>query len=450
VATSRDHQTLYADVGGAQLAYQIVGLGADAPALIQAHSLYGNVELRWEDPDRAASTERLATFGRVIDFDSRGQGISDPLPPDAGAIWENWAEDQRAVLDAAGCDRAAILATGMLGPSAILFAATYPAYVSALFLVNTSSRLLVDDDYPIGYTQEVIDLIVEALSEEWGTEQSIERFVPSKVGDQGFLERGARHQRAAATPKTAHRQISAIFNGDIRDALPAIQAPTVVFHRRSGVGGFLTAPMADYLAEHIPAARLVLLDGEDIHLVPGRDDAAYDEIERVLTGELKARESERVFATVIVEDIVGSTDRAAQLGDERWKQVLNQHDDIAARTITPGGRIVDTTGDGVVAVFESPSRALRCIQLMRDEMRSLDLEIRVGVHAGEIERRGTDIAGIGVHIAARVCAEASPGELLASRTVVDLVVGSNARFSDKGEHPLKGVPGSWRLFSVVG
>jgi class 3 adenylate cyclase len=342
------------------------------------------------------------------------------------------------------------LAHGLLGPSAELFAATYPERVSALFLVNTSSRILEDADYQFGMRREFLERIVETLPEWWGTAALTQQAMsPSRATDHDYLERCAAMQRATATPKTAQRQLREIIFGDIRQALPAIQAPTVVFHRREPGVPYLPFQMGEFLAQNIPDATLVPLEGGDHWLSPDQDDTAYEMIEKVLTGELKPRRSERVFATVVVEDIVGSTDRAAQLGDERWKQVLDHHDEIAARTVVPEGRVVDTTGDGVVAVFDSPSRALRCMQLMRDEMRSLDLEIRVGVHAGEIERRGPGIAGIGVHIAARVCALANPAEVLVSRTVVDLVVGSNARFSDRGEHALKGVPGSWRLFTVV-
>jgi class 3 adenylate cyclase len=335
----------------------------------------------------------------------------------------------------------------MFGPSAILFAATYPERVSALFLVNTSSRLLLDDDYPIGVTRELLEFLMNAALHHWGTPDFVRLVTPDADADDIALV--GHQQRQAVTPKTAERQLREICFGDIREALPAIQAPTVVIHRREPHEAILPFVMGEFLAQNIPDARLVPLEAGDHFLTADHDEVAYQAIEKVLTGELKARQPERTFATVIFEDIVGSTDRAAQLGDKRWKQLLNHHDNIAARVIEPEGQVVDTTGDGVVAVFESPSRALRCMQLMRDEMRSLDLEIRVGVHAGEVERRGTGIAGIAVHIAARVCALANPAELLVSRTVVDLVVGSNARFADRGEHGLKGVPGSWRLFSVV-
>lgn len=344
------------------------------------------------------------------------------------------------------------MAHGIFGPTAILFAATYPERVSALFLVNTSSRLLLDDDYPIGVTPELLEFSAEFSRKYYGTVDAIRPFVePSMANDLEFLEQAAAQQRAAATPKTAARQMREVCFGDIRQALPAIQAPTVIFHRREHAVPFLPFEMGEFLAREIPDARLVPLEGVYHWLSPGEDDdAAYEVIEKVLTGGLRPRQSERVFATVVVEDIVGSTQRATELGDERWKQLLNRHDDLAVETIAPSGRVVKSTGDGVVAVFDSPTKALRSMQLMRDEMQSLGLEIRVGVHAGEIERRGEDIAGVGVHIAARVSALAGPRELLVSRTVVDLVVGSGAEFSDKGEHVLKGVPGSWRLFSVVG
>ena len=441
-------RTLYATVGDAQVAYQVFGQVPPAPTLVQVPGTISQIEERWGGRLHADSLTRLASFSRVISFDPRGSGLSDPLSRDTGVPWESWAEDLRAVLDTVGCEQAAILAGNDVGPAAILFAAVYPERTSALFLVNTAARYLVADDYPCGVSDDAAGVVVDMMREGWGTESFAAITLPSMAAEPSYLEWVARYQRSSATPRAAATQLDITIRGDVREALPLIQAPTVVFHGSSA--RFVPEAMARYLAEHIRGARFVELPRGETFIFSESSPQAYDLIEEVLTGGLQIRESERVFATVMVEDIVGSTDMAVKLGDTRWKGLLDHHYRLAESIVTKlQGRVVKTTGDGVVVVFDSPSRSLRCAEQLRGAIQALGMEARVGIHAGEIERRGDDVAGIGVHIAARVSALAKGNEVLVSGTVRDLVVGSGIEFIERGEHELKGVPGSWRLFAVA-
>jgi class 3 adenylate cyclase/pimeloyl-ACP methyl ester carboxylesterase len=441
-------KTLYAAVGDAQVAYQVFGQVPPASTLVHVPGTISHVEERWNSRLYADSLTRLASFSRVISFDPRGSGLSDPLPPDTGAPWESWAEDLRALLDTVGCEQAAIPAGNDVGPSAVLFAAAYPERTSALFLVNTAARYLVADDYPCGVSDDVAAMVVDVFRQRWGTEEFAALTTPSMAAEPSYLEWQARFHRSSTTPRTAATKLAVTIRGDVRDALPLIQAPTVVFHRSSY--RFFPEAMGRYLAEHIPGARFIELPGGDSWIHSESSPQAYDLIEEVLTGGLQIRESERVFATVLVEDIVGSTEMAVKLGDTPWKGLLDRHYQLAESIVTKlQGRVVKTTGDGVVVVFESPSRSLRCAEQLRGAIQGLGLEARVGIHAGEIERRGDDVAGIGVHIAARVSALAERSEILVSGTVRDLVVGSGIEFLERGEHELKGVPGHWKLFAVA-
>jgi pimeloyl-ACP methyl ester carboxylesterase len=440
-------ETRYALVGDAQVAYQVYGLGTDAPALVQVTGLISHVEVRWESPLYRSTAERLASFARVILFDRRGAGLSDPVPPGSGALWETWTEDLIAVLDSVGCDRAAILAAGDSGPSAILFAATYPERVSALFLLNTAARYLTAPDYPDGVAPESAAAVVDAFGQAWGTEAFAAALLPSKAEDQAYLEWYSHFQRCSATPRAAAEQMEVVLQADVRGALRSIHAPTVVFQRSEGIA-FLPVELGRYLAEHIPRAKLVELPGRDGWLFPGHDDAVFDLIEETITGQLLPRPPERVFGTVVFEDIVASTERAVEIGDTRWKSLLDRHDSAVSGAVGPRGRIIRGTGDGVVAVFDSPSQAIRSSVHMQEVMRSVGVRIRVGIHAGEIERHGNEFGGVGFHIAARVGALAGADEVLVSGTVKDLVVGSGIRFEGRGERELKGVPGVWKLFAV--
>lgn len=435
-------------IGDAEVAYQVFGQEPPAPAIVQVSGSISHVEERWGHRLYADSLDRLASFGRVILFDQRGMGMSDPLPPDTGAPWESWSEDLRCLLDAVGYERVAILAGGEAGGSALLFAATYPERTSALFLVNTSARYLAADDYPCGVSEESARAMVDAFRAGWGTVEFTAQMTPSMAAEPDYFAWSAHVQRCSATPRAAAAQLTALLGADLREALPLIQAPTIVFHSAPSYRPVPQA-MGRYLADHIAGARFVELRHADSWMFAESSPRAYDLIEEVVTGGLQARESERVFASVLVEDVVGSTARAVAMGDAAWTRLLDRHDRAASTAVTDEhGRVVKTTGDGVVAVFDSPSRAIRCARRIRAGLGELGLDVRIGIHAGEITRRGEDVAGIGVHIAARVGALAAASQILVSGTVKDLVVGSGIGFAESGNHELKGVPGSWPLFAV--
>lgn len=438
--------TQYADTGEGQVAYCLLGR-SDAPVLVQANGLASYLEMRWDHPGSVASLERLASFSHLVLFDRRGAGMSDPLPGRPTADWEGWIEDLRAVLDAAGCERAAILAQMDAGPTAMLFAATYPERTSALLLVNTAARFLVAEDYPCGMSEDGAAALVAMVRATWGTEALGSMLSPALAGDPSFLDWLARYQRASATPGAAAAQFEAVMRSDVRGVLPSISAPTIVFHRLANP--LVPIAMGQYLADHIPGARLVEMPGADAWINAEGSEDVYDLLEEAITGGRMARPADRVFATVLVEDIVGSTERAVVMGDASWKVLLDRHDTVAERSVRDAqGRIVKTTGDGIVAIFDSPSRAIRCASALRAGLLEIGLETRTGIHAGEIERRGEDVAGIGVHIAARVSAVAIGGEILVSRTIRDLVAGAGIDFEERGTHALKGVPEDWQLYAV--
>jgi class 3 adenylate cyclase len=431
------------------VAYRVLGEASTAPILVQANGLTSHVELRWDHPMSVASMERLASFSRLVLFDRRGAGLSDPLPDASTADWEGWTDDLRAVLDAVGCERAAILAGRDAGPTAMLFAATYPERTSALLLVNTAARFLVADDYACGFSEEAASAMADAVAELWGSETFAAMLSPNMADDPSLLNWLARYQRASATPRAAAAQFAAGMRADVREVLPLITVPTLVLHRSANQ--LVPIEMGRYLAEHIACARLVELPGSD-QWINGDEDAEdiYNLIEEEITGARQERPSDRVFATVLVEDIVGSTQRAVAMGDGPWKLLLDRHDAVAHKLVGGlEGRIVKMTGDGIVAIFDSPSRAIRCGETLREQIRDLGLELRTGIHAGEIERRGDDVAGVGVHTAARVSALAHAGEVLVSRTVKDLVAGSGLAFTERGTHTLKGVQDDWQLYAVA-
>jgi class 3 adenylate cyclase len=351
------------------------------------------------------------------------------------------------VLDEVGSQRAAIMAQLDAGPTALLFAATRPERTSALVLVHTSARFAADSDYPIGGTPEEVEAALATFDRLWGSEELAAQLVPSRIDDARFLRWFAKWQRASARPKDAQVFLRAMAEVDVRPVLPLVQAPTLILHRR----GFELVPIAQgrYLADHIAGARLIELPGSDVDLTWETPELALDAIQEFLTGVRRTAEPDRVLATVLFTDIVGSTERAARLGDRRWRELLEVHDELAGRLVEQfGGRLVKTTGDGILATFDGPGRAIRCAAALRDELTGIDLQIRAGLHTGEIELREGDVGGIAVHIAARVMAAAAPGVILTSRTVRDLVVGSDIAMTDRGPHPLKGVDGTWQLFAA--
>ncbi|OMC16283.1 MULTISPECIES: adenylate/guanylate cyclase domain-containing protein [unclassified Mycobacterium] len=432
----------YAKSGGLNIAFSVIGEGPD---LVVAPGFISHLDLMWEEPSVAHFYSRLASFRRVVTFDKRGTGLSDPVMH--ASTLEESVDDMRAVMDAAGCESAGLVGISEGGTMAMLMTASHPERVKALALYGTFSRLLQAPDYPLGVTEEQLSALIEISAKGWGEGVGLGAWAPSRRGDAALRGWWARLQRVAASPGMV-RNIFALYPQlDIRDVLPAIQVPTLVLHRRDD--RMVTLEMGRYVADRIPGSKFVELDGTDHLFFTGDADALLDEVEEFLTGVRPVPAVERVLATVLFTDIVDSTKRAVELGDERWKELLGRHDAQVRRQLERfGGREVNTTGDGFLARFDGPARAIRCAMAIRDILRSLGLEVRAGVHTGEVELRDDDISGIAVHIAARVAAAAEAGEVLVSRIVVDLVAGSGLSFADRGEHVLKGVAGEWGLFGV--
>jgi class 3 adenylate cyclase len=436
-------KTRYAWLGQDRIAYQVLGEGP--PDLVMASAV--TVDVAWEDPGVALFLRSLASFSRLVLFDRRGTGASDPPPSDPLPPWESYVAELAVVLDEVGSERAAILAEIDTTPAAIFFAGTRPERTSALILVHASAKYVAGDDYPIGIPREVAEALLAQVDQLWGTEAMAAMFVPSRAGDERFRRWWAKLLRTGASPRAARALLRAAMEGDVRPLLPLIQAPTLLLHRRD----FQLLPIehARYLVEHVPGARLVELSGADGSVIWDTPELVLDLIEEFLTGVRRIPEPKRVLATVLFTDIVGSTEQASRLGDRRWGELLNVHDELARRLVEEfGGQFIKTTGDGILATFDGPGRGIRCAAALRDELRSIGLQIRVGLHAGEVELRDGDVGGVAVHIAARVMAAASPGEVVTSRTVRDLIAGSDIAVEDRGEHALKGIDGSWQLFAV--
>ena len=441
-------ETRYAKMAdGNHVAYQVVGTG-DLDIVFVTVS--GNIELAWEVPPYARVLRRLASFGRLIRYDQRGLGLSDPL-----ASWEIPSLEERtkellAVLDAAGSERAALIANNVLGLLAIFFAASYPNRTSALVLHGCYARFAEAPDYPFGAPRPILDRAVARVVPEGdyaGEFLGLRYIAPYALRDPEFVKMWGRLVRSATNPATARRMADQHMFTDVRAVLPAIQAPTMVLYRHRD--RFAGKPHAKYLAEHISGAKLVELAGEDNLIFSGDNDPDLDEIEEFLTGTRHAPDTDRVLATVLFTDIVRSTERVAAVGDQRWKELLDSHDQAVRRQLERfGGREVNTVGDGFLATFDGPGRAIHCALAIRDVVKALGVEMRAGLHTGEVELRSNDLAGMSVHIAARVSALSRAGEVLVSSTVRDLVTGSGLEFEDRSEHELKGVPGTWKLFAV--
>jgi class 3 adenylate cyclase len=439
-------ETRYATRGDIHVAYQVMGEGDLDIVLVS--SWFSHLEARWDIPSFAHYLRRLASFGRLISFDKYGMGLSDPVPSRSLPPIEEWMDDVRAVMDAVGSERAAILGLVEGGLMAAMFAASYPDRASGLVLANTTAKTSLGPDYPIGIPPEGQKLILGLVEQAWGRPDLMVALNPTLAEDEASREAWARLLRLSASPATASAVVRTLFQLDLREVLPSIQAPTLVIHRSGNP--LVTVEHGRYLAEHIPGAKFVELPGGDYTVPIGDVDAMLDEIEEFLTGTRgKGADTDRLLATVLFTDIVQSTERAAEVGDDRWKEMLDAHDELAQRQLARyRGRLVKTTGDGLLATFDGPTRAIWGALAIRDGLRRMGIEIRGGLHTGEIERRGEDVHGIGVHIAARVQSLARPGEVLASRTVRDLAAGSGIGFTDRGTHRLKGVPDEWQLFAV--
>ena len=426
-------------------------LGDGPIDLVFLTGMSSHIDLRWDEPLYEYFLHRLASFSRLILFDRRGTGVSDAVALDHLPTWEQWADDMRVVLDYVGSERTAIMAWLDGGPMAMLFAATYPERTTALVLAHTAAKYVRDDQYPQGLPAEVAEQLLRMVEELWGTEGFVSIAAPSRSQDEGFRQRYARYLRAAARPREAAAQLRNLLSADVRHVLPLIHCPTLVLNRR----GYPLATMqhARYLAEHIPDARLVELPGTDGILVTEHAAEILDTIEEFLSGIPGGFAPDRALASVLFTDIVNSTDLAVAMGDRRWKAVLETHDEITRDQIARfQGRFIESTGDGVLATFDRPGRAIRAAGAIQEAIHALGIDIRVGLHAGEVELRegGHRVGGVAVHIAARIMALAAPGEILVSSTVKDLVAGSGMKFRDRGIHELKGVPGAWRVFMIEG
>ncbi|GAC1599815.1 MAG: adenylate/guanylate cyclase domain-containing protein [Acidimicrobiales bacterium] len=432
----------YAPTGDGFVAYRTCGEGP--PDVVLVNDWFSHVGELWrpESPFRPV-IDRLSGFSRLITFDKRGVGLSDPVQLTQLPTLEEWVDDVQAVLDALEVEQATVIGKGAGGPMAVLFAASHPERVSRIVLVNAWARLAWDDDFPLGVPESAQQRM---LAEPYMGVESFRALADEPVTP--FLESWwHNYVRTAVSPTTSRTMRKWLFSVDVRRALSAVACPTLVLARsRAWIG----AEHARFLADRLPDAQLVMLPGGSDFLFGGDTDGLLAEIEQFITGERPPPRVNRVLATVLYTDLVDSTRRAVQLGDRRWRDLLDTHDRVVREALTAGsGREVKTTGDGFLATFDGPARAVRCAAAVREGVRAIGLEVRSGLHAGEVEFRGDDISGIAAHIGARIGALADPGEILVSRTVRDLVAGSGLEFIDRGIHPLRGVAEDWQLYALA-
>ena len=440
-------ETKFADNGGLAVAYQVVG---DGPVdILVMPNWFSNVEAYWDVPEFVRWFEYTTQFARFITFDQPGTGVSDPISLESPPTLEQWVDSARVVLDAAESREATVWAVDGASPTALLFAATYPARTTSLVILDGYARMLEDDDYPHGIARDTIDTLIEGISGLWGTgdfQHSINWDMP---WNEEIRKRWARFERQVASPATARRMLTMLSQLDVRDVLPTIRVPTLVVHHADDVA--FPLELGRYLAEHIPGSKLVVFPG--MNAWPVFDDwrDILDEVREFMTGTRgETVEEDRMLATVLFTDIVDSTSRAAKMGDSGWRALLDAHDAVVRSQLARfRGHEVKTVGDGFLATFDGPQRAIKCAVAVREAVKPLGIEVRAGLHTGECEKRGDDVGGIAVHIGARVSAQAGASEVLVSSTVKDLVVGSGISFDDRGAHELKGVPGEWRLFAVA-
>jgi pimeloyl-ACP methyl ester carboxylesterase len=442
---SNGHGTRYAKTGDVHIAYQVLGDGPIDVVVVPGWA--SNVEGWWDLPAAADFYERLGSFCRFIIFDKRGTGMSDRVSIHELPTLEQRMDDVRAVMDAAGFERAVLLGYSEGGPMSLLFAATYPERTTALVLHGSFAKVDWNDCFgrALGKTREEVEALV---AERWGDGfPGLDVWAPSFADSEENRQAFARFMRMAASPAAAAALLRMFWSIDVSPILPTIHVPTLILHRahERAIG----VSHSRYMAERIPGAKYVQMPGNDHLLFAGDHEATVGEIEEFLTGARHPREPDRVLASVLFVDIVGSTERAAALGDQGWCNLLDRHQRTVRKELARfRGREVDTAGDGFFATFDGPARAIRCASSIRDAVYGLGIDIRAGVHTGECELMADKVAGIAVHIGARVMAQAGAGEVLVSGTTKDLVVGSGIQFRDRGAHALKGVPGEWRLYAV--
>jgi pimeloyl-ACP methyl ester carboxylesterase len=436
-------ETKYIKVGDVHIAYQVVG---DGPIdVVWVPGFVSHLEYEWEHPRAARFFQRLASFSRLIRFDKRGTGLSDRV---AIPTLEDRTDDVRAILDATGSRRAALIGVSEGGPMSLLYAATYPERTSALVLYGSYARRAWAPDHPFGITAEKMQGLLDAFEKDWGRSVAMDIWSPSLIGDEAYKQWRATYLRLSASPGAAISVMRMNMEIDVRHILLAIRVPTLILHR---IGDRLTpVEQGRHLARNIPNAKLIELAGEDHTPYAGDTDTLLDEIEEFLTGIRHGPEPDRILTTVLFTDIVGSTRRAAEVGDRAWRELLEEHHTIVRKQLARfRGQEVDTAEDGFLASFDGPGRAIRCAGSICREVRSLGIEVRAGLHTGECQMVSGKLGGIAVHIGSRVAHMARPGEVLVSSTVKDLVVGSGIAFDDRGVHALTGVPGEWRLFAIA-
>jgi class 3 adenylate cyclase len=442
-------RTRYASCGEIDIAYQVFGEGPIDLLLLPGPSI--PIDTVDAEPSMYRFHRRLASFARVIRLDQRGIGLSSRVPSLDTLGPKFWAKDVISVMNAVGCERATVVAPGFTSMTGLVLAADYPERVSSLVIINGAARTLHAPDYPMGVEIDSTNEYATILTEPDAVDQGFDILgiiAPSVAGDNAFRSWWDMAGNRALSPSMARAVIKIIRHSDVRDTLPRITAPTLILHRDNP--DFSPIGHAHYLAEHIAGSRFVEIPGDDALYWVGDTAPMLDEIEEFITGVRGGSDAERLLTTIVFTDIVASTERAALLGDDRWRDLLDNHDAIVRHELQRfGGREVNTAGDGFVTTFSSPSAAIACADAIVDAVHVLGIEVRVGIHAGEVEVRGTDVAGMAVHIGARVAALAGPSEVLVSSTLRDIVTGSRHRFGDRGESALKGVPGEWRLYSLV-
>lgn len=438
-------ETRFARSGDVHIAYQVVGEGPFD--LVYVPGWVSHVELAWEEPTLASFLRRLASFSRLILFDKRGTGLSDRVPDDRLPTLEQRMDDLRAVMDAVGSQRAAVFGVSEGGNLSMLFAATCPNRVAALVTFGSFAKRIWSADYPWAPTPEQREKECALIEREWGNLMDLDHYVPSKMGDAVFARRLATYMRRSASPGAAVALLRMNTQIDVRQVLPTIGVPALVMHRTGDLD--VNVEEGRWIATQIPGARFAELPGVDHLPWVGDQDSVLDEVQVFLTGVRPIPNIDRVLATVLFTDIVRSTELAAGLGDRAWQELLARHHAVVRKEFARfRGHEVNSAGDGFFATFDGPARAIRCAMSIGKELRELGIEIRAGLHTGEIELTDEVVGGIAVHIGARVAATSAPGEILVSSTVKDLVAGSGVRFMDRGIHALRGVPGEWRLFAA--
>jgi class 3 adenylate cyclase/pimeloyl-ACP methyl ester carboxylesterase len=432
----------YARNGDVSIAYQVVGNGP--VDIIYVPPFVSNLELQWQEPEQARYLQRLASFSRLVMFDKRGTGLSDRT---GIATLEERMDDVRAVMDAVGLERGVVFGTSEGGAMSLLFTATYPERVQALILYGAYARQVAAPDYPEGISPEIAKDRMEALRTRWGQGIMAGFMAAERVADPAFLERQARWERLSASPGAVVALYQMICELDVRHLLTAVKVPTLILHRE---GDPTHAPKSRFLGRHIPGARMVELPGKEYYPFFGDQDAIFGEIEEFLTGTRSRPDVDRVLATVLFTDIIDSTRKAVELGDQKWRELLESHHSLIRDELKRfRGREIDTAGDGFFAVFDGPARAIRAAVAIVEKLLKLGIPVRAGIHTGECDVMDNKLSGVAVHTGARVASLARPGEVLVSSTVKDLVAGSGLRFGDRGVHELKGIPGVWQLYSVI-